>query len=547
MTSPGVAEMARMRAEAEAAEYPESIGDFVDRAASLHGERVLARYLDGGLELSYRQLAEATKRLASSFLNYGIRKGTHVAVMLPNVPAFALTWVALGRIGAVMVPVNTGYTQEELTFVLGDSDAQFVVIDAAFLETLDRMEQVPPLLRDRPAALIVHGGSREGAGDFLAMLDHGAPDFVAASPVGRNDLLNLQYTSGTTGFPKGCMLPHDYWILIGSNAARWRGATGDVKNVLIWAPFFYMDPQWQFLMAMALGGTAKIAPRMSLSKFYGYLRNEEIHYCIFPEPGLEAWPEGPMDRDVHLKYVSIFGWRAEAREEVQRRFGLLARESFGMTEIGGGTLVPSSDKERALQVTTGLPAAFRECMIADEDGNELPRGTVGELCVAGRGILWGYYKRPEANAASFRGKWFRTGDLFVQDEDGYLRIVGRIKDMIRRSGENIAAQEVEAALRAMDGVWEVAAVGVPDPRRGQEVKVYILPEEGVRPEDIPPAAILAHCESRLAKFKQPRFIEYVSEFPRTPSNKIRKPDLVAAKPDLRAGSWDRESGTWLPG
>lgn len=544
MEHPGIAEMARMRAEAETADYPDSIGDFVDRAAAKHGDALLARYLEGAVELTYVEFAEATKRLASSLLAYGVRKGTHVAVMLPNVPAFALTWVALGRIGAVMVPVNTGYTQEELTFVLSDSDAQFVVIDAGYLQTFDMMESVPPLLRDRRSALIVHGGASDGAGDWQAMIDDGDPDFTPPSPVGRNDLLNLQYTSGTTGFPKGCMLPHDYWVLIGSNAARWRGSTGDVKNVLVWAPFFYMDPQWQFLMAMALGGTAKIAPRMSLTHFHRYLKDEEIHYCIFPEAGLEAWPEGPMDAEIHLRYVSIFGWRTEAREEVQRRFNVVARESFGMTEIGGGTVVPSSAADKALERTTGLPAAFREVMVCDEEGNEVPRGETGELCVAGRGVLWGYYKRPEANANGFRGKWFRTGDLFIQDEDQYLRIVGRIKDMIRRSGENIAAQEVEAALRAMDGVWEAAAVGVPDPRRGQEVKIYILPEDGVRPEDIPPEAIIAHCETRLAKFKQPRFIEYLSEFPRTPSGKIRKMELLALKSDPTTGSWDRLSGEW---
>lgn len=494
--------------------------------------------------MTYAEFAEATRRLASALLAQGVRKGTHVAVMLPNVPAFPLTWIALGRIGAVMIPVNIGYTQQELTFVLTDADAQFIVIDASALPSLDGMTELPPLLD--PSRIIVHDGAREGGKSWSSLMEDGAAEFVAPSAVSRTDMLNLQYTSGTTGFPKGCMLSHDYWVLLGSLAAHWRGAEGDVKNILIWAPFNYMDPQWQFLMAMCLGGTAKIAPRISLSHAYDYLVDEEIHYCIFPEPVLKAWQAGEKDNALCLKYVSIFGWREDARREVEKRFGCIARESFGMTEVGGALMVPEEAGEKAYQRTCGLPAAFREARIVDETGKQAQKGEVGELWIAGRGILWGYYKRPAANAESFSGRWFKTGDLFRQDEDGFYQIVGRIKDMIRRSGENIASQEVEAALNSMPGVLEAAAVGVPDSTRGQEVKVYLLLAERKRPEDVPPEAVIEHCASRLARFKTPRFVAYVQDFPRTVSNKIRKKDILPEASDPRAGSWDRVEKRWLP-
>lgn len=539
----GVSKMMDQRAEAEAATYPDTLGDLVDQAATEHGDAIVAKWIESGLTMSYAAFARKTRQLASSFLAQGIRKGTHVAVMLPNVPAFPITWVALGRIGAVMIPINVGYTQQELAFVLTDADAQFLVIDATALPALDAMDALPPLLSD--SRIIVHGSTRNGGQSWESLLDAGAAEFTAPSPVSRTDMLNLQYTSGTTGFPKGCMLSHDYWVLLGSMAAHWRGSSGDVKNVMIWAPFYYMDPQWQFLMAMRLGGTAKIAPRISMSNAWNYLVDEEIHYCIFPEPALKVWPESENDKKLHLKYVSIFGWSPESRVAVERRFGCVARESFGMTEIGGGLMVPRDAGDKAHQQTCGIPAAFREARIVGEDGSDVPQGEVGELWIAGRGILWGYYKRPQANAEGFSGRWFRTGDLFRQDEDGYFQIVGRIKDMIRRSGENIAAQEVEAVMKSIPGVLEAAAVGVPDARRGQEVKVYLRLAEGVSQDAVSPASVIEHCATRLARFKTPRFIAYVADFPRTVSNKIRKADITPDGAHPRADSWDRTEGRWL--
>ncbi|MBM2293935.1 acyl--CoA ligase [Sulfitobacter pseudonitzschiae] len=539
----GVAGMQALRAQAEAATYPETLGALIDDAAARNGDQMLAKWITDGQTMTYAEYARLTRKLASSLEAQGIRKGTHVGVMLPNVPAFVVTWGALARIGAVMIPVNISYTETELKFVLTDADAQFIVMDQSVVPVWEAMAEKPALVND--ARVIVHGGTREGSQDWQALLEAGDPDYVATSTISRTDLLNLQYTSGTTGFPKGCMLSHEYWILLGSLAAKFRGRGGDVKNVLINAPFFYMDPMWQFIMTMVLDGTAKIAPRISLSNLYNWLVDEDIHYCIFPQPGLKAWPEGPEDRKINLRYVSIFGWSVEAREEAERRFGCVARESFGMTEIGGGLMVPPEAGPKAYQRTCGIPAAFREARIVGDTGQDVAQGEIGELWIAGRGLLWGYYKRPDANATGFSGRWFRTGDLFRQDADGFYYIVGRIKDMIRRAGENVAAQEVEAAVVSMEGVWEVAAVGVPDKMRGQEVMVVIRPREGVTPDQIDPEAVIAHCASRLAKFKTPRFIKYIDDFERTVSGKIVKRALVDEKTNPRVGAWDRTVGKVL--
>jgi long-chain acyl-CoA synthetase/crotonobetaine/carnitine-CoA ligase len=542
---PGIAEMAAIKARFEAQDLPETIGALVARCARLHGEAVAGDWFEDGVALTYGELDRMADRLASALLEIGIRKGTHVAVMLPNVPAFPVTWIALGRLGAVMVPVNTAYTGEEVSFVVNDSDAQFMVLAAEYAATVRGMPRRPSMLGD--GNLVVLGEGPDVPGEALSwdeLARSGREPFVPPNEVRRSDLLNLQYTSGTTGFPKGCMLTHDYWVMLAYNAAYFGPADQDVRNVLVWAPFFYMDPMWQFLLAMTRGGTAFVARRMSLTRFLGWLRDHPIHFCIFPEPALKQGRPGPDDRKLSLRHVSIYGWRAEARREVEERFGVIAREAYGMTEIGSASVMPVGAAHMAHVRSCGLPAPFRELKIVGEDGQEVPRGEVGELWVSGRSLLWGYYKRPRANAESFRGRWFRTGDLFRQDENGYLFLVGRIKDMIKRGGENIAAQEVEAALRDMAEIEEAAVIAVPDPLRREEVKAYVKLREGRGKDDVPPDAIFQHCEQRLARFKIPRYLAYVQDFPRTPSRKIQKKLLISASDDLRRDAYDRQDGCW---
>ncbi|WP_144112337.1 class I adenylate-forming enzyme family protein [Paraburkholderia sp. BCC1886] len=541
--SPTVADELVRRKRQEQLALPESLGQFVREQAALYGDKPAAVWFDRGVTMTYAQIDRAASQLADSLMKHGVRKGCHVALMLRNGPEFPLTWIALGRIGAVMVPVNAAYTEDEMAFVLNDADAQYLVIDAEFLPRLRSMPALPGLIAWE--RVVVRGDSDHPL-NWDAFVEAGDADFVAPAQVSRDDLLNLQYTSGTTGFPKGCMLSHDYWMIHCHGAARHRrAADSSIENVLIWAPFFYMDPMWQFLMTLKLGGTAYIAERMSLTRFMTWLVDYRIHYCIFPEPALKAHPAGPGDADLCLRYISIYGWTRAAREEVQSRFNVVAREGFGMTEVGTGLLVPAWAAGQALERTCGLPAPFRDVEIRRDDGTVAAVDEIGELWIRGRGILWGYYKRPQANAESFDGGWFRTGDLFRRDAEGFYYIVGRIKEMIKRAGENVSATEVETVLRSMDAIDEAAVVAVPDPLRREEVKAYIKLRDGLSQTDVPPALIFEHCAKHLAGFKVPRFLHYMTEdFPRTPSRKIAKKRLIAGTADPFAGTYDRQESRW---
>jgi crotonobetaine/carnitine-CoA ligase len=215
-----------------------------------------------------------------------------------------------------------------------------------------------------------------------------------------------------------------------------------------------------------------------------------------------------------------------------------------MTEIGSGMFVPIEATDMIGSGSCGMASPFRELRIADESGRTLGAGETGELLVRGPGILKGYYNNAKATADAFHDDWFRTGDLFRRDERGYFYIVGRLKDMIRRAGENIAAREVEAVLRLLPEIAEAAALPVPDARRGQEVKAVLVLQPGLTPADLPLDRAIAHCEANLARFKVPRYFAFIDKLPKTPSEKIAKHVLTAGVADLRAGAFDRVDGVW---
>ena len=520
---------------------PAHVGALLDLAVAEAGDRDAWNFFEGAGPLSYRELQRSVNRVANALIDWGVGKGTHVAAMLPNIPEMPTLWLALARLGAVMVPVNIRYTARELRYVVDDAEVEFLVVHADHAHLLGQTGDDGARLNLEPGCIATVGGEVPPYQPFETLVQGRSDRLDDAGAVSQDDLLNIQYTSGTTGFPKGCMLTHRYWLSSGKVNGLRDGLR--FERILAPTPFFYLDPQWLLLVAFYQRGTLYVAERQSATRFAGWLRDHRINFCLFPEAAYKQAPH-PKDGDTVLARANVYGIRREIHADLRRRFNAPAMEAFGMTEVGPCLYMPLDREDMIGSGSCGIPAPFRQCRVVDEDGQDVPAGRTGELVVRGPGIMLGYYRKPDANREAFFNDWFRTGDLFTRDERGYHFIVGRLKDMVRRSSENIAAREVEAVLRGLPEILEAAVVAVPDAFRGEEVKAYIVLQADARAAGLGVERVFQHCEANLATFKVPRYVEFVEALPKTPSEKVAKGALVASKPDLRVGAFDRVESRW---
>ena len=531
----------RRRIEAEP--LPDNIGALIDAAADEAGDALLWDFFESGETITYSGMRRTVNGLATQLVALGIGKGTHVGVMLPNIAAMPLTWLAIGRIGAVMVPINVSYRERELAHVVDTAAVTWLVAHKDCLPLIDAARQEGQITIPLSQVIVVGDpGCDMPAWEDLAARPRDT--FEPPEPVGHDDLLNIQFTSGTSGFPKGCMLTQRYWISAGKVNAFRDGRS--YKRILASTPFFYMDPQWLLLMTIYHRGTLYVAARQSTTRFMEWVRRHRIQFCLLPWV-LHSQPDELRDADNEIIRSNIYGAPRDLHARLENRYDLNAREAFGMTELGPTMFMPIERSDMVGSGSCGVPCPFRECKIVDEQGQQVASGETGELLVRGPGIMRGYFNNPAATEDVFADGWFRTGDLFRTDDGGNFYIVGRKKDMIRRSAENIAAREVESVLNAVPAIAEVAVIGVPDPLRGEEVKAYVKLKDGFEPSEATVAEIIDGASKGLAPFKVPRFYAFVEDFPRTVSLKIAKPQLSAGIADLRAGSFDRVENRWIQG
>jgi crotonobetaine/carnitine-CoA ligase len=313
--------------------------------------------------------------------------------------------------------------------------------------------------------------------------------------------------------------------------------------MLIDKPLSYMGGKWRFLICLFMGSTACVARQFSLTGLQQRLVDHDIDFFSVTD-AVAKLPELPAVAKLKFAWISTGGLSKGLHESLEKKFNAPVRELYGMTETGSTLYMPIEDRAMTGSGSCGLPAPYRKCRIVGPDGNDVASGAVGELWVSGRGLLQAYYNKPDATQSAFDGKWFRTGDLFRQDAQGYYYIEGRIKDSIRRSGENISAREIESVAAGISGVLETAAVGVPDEKRGEEVKLYVVLQPGFSSEQVTPVEVIDYCKDRLAAFKLPRYIEYVNEFPRTPSGKIAKHQLEGGAASRPRKIFDRAANAW---
>ena len=486
-----------------------SVGDLVRDARRRFGDREALRF--GDRRMSFTELDDITEAVAGEFDARGVKPGNRVAIMVPNGLEFPVCWLGLLKLGAVAVPVNTRLKSADLTHLLTDA-AVCLTITSADLTA---------------AAEAVASTSVVVATDIIEAASGGrVPEAPAVTP---ERLANLQYTSGTTGLPKACMLTHDYWLRTGWLAAG-ISELGPDDVVMTAQPFTYMDPPWNLVMCLIGGAPLVILPRFSASGFWPSAREHAatVFYVLGTMPHLLLrQPPHPSDRDNRVRLVLCSGIVPALHQRLEARWGAPWREVFGMTETGVDLAARSWENDTVGSGTVGRPVPTKEARILDASATEVPVGQAGELCVRGRPMMTGYWNRPEATAATIRDGWLYTGDLAKLDESGRVYLVGRKKDMVRRGGENIACAEVEAVVLQQPAVASVALVAEPDDLWGEEPKAFVqlIPEQA--PDAATARAILDFARERLARFKVPRYIEFVSDFPRTPSEKIDKPRLLA--------------------
>lgn len=530
---------AALRARLESSELPDSIYDLLLQTAASHGDAPAWNFIDSGVKRNWAEVLDGVETAAAALASIGVEAGSHVAVMAWNCEEFALTWLALSRLQAVIVPVNAVYTSREIDHVLESSDAHFLVVESEFLP---RLAELPVQRIDSARLVVIGDDALPGANCWSSLMRDRQGQKAPQVPRHRDNVLNLQYTSGTTGFPKACMLTNDYWLVLAISSSAFFGTP--LRRLYMGSSLFYMVGMRILLNAMVGGGCAFIPRKAGAKRFMLDVSRFECDYCalfemVYKQPAL------PSDGKNALKIATIFAFGPEHHRDFERRFNVRGQEYYGMTEIGGASYVPAADLERMCgSASCGIAAPFRELKVVDEQGEVVPTGEPGELWVRGRSMLKGYYRNPQATREAFSDGWFRTGDVARVDAHGFYYILGRMKDMVRRSGENISAREVEAVLRGMPEIQDAAVVAVPDPYREEEVKVYIQLAPGCHASVVTPDRIISHCAAHLAAFKLPRYIEYRASFPLTDSQRIQKKILRTEKADLRIGAFDAQEKVW---
>ncbi len=506
------------------------LGDVLRSRADSHGTEPFLRFRDG--DLTFRDVDTEANRVAQGLIGMGVGKGDHVAVMLPNCPELVTVVFALARLGAVAVPVNTANRGEVLRHVLFSSDSTTLIIDEEYLERL-QLERLPGLTR-----LVVRGTPPEGMVSLNSLRGRDATEPRAG--VVFSDLQAIMYTSGTTGPSKGAMVSHSLALTCAYDSLnyldRW------TKKTYCPLPLFHAAGLWDGVFSALLAGTSiAVVDRFSASRFWDDVRyfDAQLALSVFSMiPILMSAP--PTDRDKDHPLEMFYMGKSALDEPLRQRFGVRSVETYTSTEAGIATGSPYG--EWRLGSCGTVHAERFDAAVVDEHDREVPAGEPGELVLRPKQpyvITTGYYGTPEATADAFRNLWFHTGDRVWRDEDGYFFFLDRMKDSIRRRGENISAFDLELEVNTHPAILECAAIGVPSELEDEDVKLVVVLRPGKK---LSHEELVEFCVERLPKFMVPRYVEFADALPRTPTDKVAKYQLRAqGDHGITDKTWDSEA------
>lgn len=524
-----------------------TLGGVLDDLSKNNPNGWAVRYTDRNYFRTWKELNDEADLIARGMMSLGVKKGDHVAIWATNTPEWILTLFAAAKIGAVLVTVNTNFKIFELEYLLRQSDTKLLVMIGGFKNNdyVATVNELLPELKTTSGEIesehlpflkrVVFAGKEtpEGMLNFedLKILGGDFPVEIYEEnkkTLNTHDVVNMQYTSGTTGFPKGVMLTH-YNIL--NNGKTIGDGMRFTKNdkLCITVPFFHCFGLVLAMMACITHGTTMVpveryspVPVMNAisvekctavhgvpTMFIAMLEHAQFNNFDFSSLRTGIMAGSPCPIEVMKKVID----KMNMREIVI---------VFGQTEASPGcTMTTTSDSIDKRVNTVGRAFPGVECKIIDpESGEELPVNTPGEFCARGYNIMKGYYKMPEATAQAIdKDGWLHTGDLCTVDEDGYYKVVGRIKDMIIRGGENIYPKEIEECLYTCDKVSDVQVIGVPSEAYGEEVMACVILKEG---EEMTEEEVKEFVGARMAKHKVPRYVRFVDSFPTNAAGKIQK-------------------------
>jgi fatty-acyl-CoA synthase len=508
------------------------IGDFLKQHAAERPDVEALVFKDR--RITYRDYDARTDETAAGLIRAGVKPGDRIGIYVPNWPEFIFTYLGAAKIGAITVPVSWRFTPQEISFILNDSGVTLVTAAPSFMG-VDMAANLKAARESAPSlkTIVLLGETEAAAGWATPWADFvGQPDGeveAARRGVEPADPVLFIYTSGTTGVPKAAMLTHKNVITYTKSVIKASSFTKD-DSILLDIPLNHVG-------AAVMGVITCLLPGAKLVLMDGFIPEETLK--VIQAERITVMGQVPAQYSLQLLHPNVQQYDlssiktaivssqpcpTELLLEMKRRLGIFPINAYGLSETSGTvTLSRRGDSEEKLTYTVGVPIEGVEVAIMDENGEVLPQGSVGEIVIRGDVVMKGYYNRPEEDKKVFDEKgYLHTGDMGKLDEDGYLMIAGRKKEMYIRGGENVYPPEIEEAISQHPSVFMAAVVGRPDPIMGEVGRAYIIPRPGTDPTE---GEIKEFLKGRLANYKIPVDIIFRPTLPTTPLGKIKKLDL----------------------